>query len=322
MAATVRRPAAAAAAPVEALVSFGNLDMYAAGGGLAEGDYVIAEMTNMMFQATNQAGATFGPARLGCMIHLQSMAEPAAEFKTQFYSMGGSAHESFQPSANGKGLVAVPGGKATVLNDATNWMAFLKSLYNAGLPAGIFDNDLSVLEGTHVHLAPVPPPKERAGFQSKTAEVAVEQAKPRDIMVVTEIKEDGKPWENTGGLLEATAAPAAAAKPGAAKPAAARAAVAAAAPVAAAAAAATDGAVSAEDLQEAASNGITAYLEANPNGGTKLALRMATHKNVSASLGPDVAKLVVDTFFKGDAELNSIINVLGFKVVGAEVKVA
>lgn len=319
MVAAVGRPAGAVPAAVaEALVSFGNLDMYAAGGGLAEGDYVLADMTNMMFQATNQAGATFGPARLGCMVQLQSMAEPAAEFKTQFYSMGSSAHESFQPSANGKGLVAVPGGKATVLNDATNWMAFLKSLYNAGLPAGIFDNDLSVLEGTHVHLAPQAPPKERSGFQSKTAEVAVEQAKPRDIMVVTEIKEDGKPWENTGGLLEAAPAPATAAKPAAAK----RAAVAAAAPVAAAASAATDGAVSAEDLQEAASNGITAYLEANPNGGTKLALRMATHKNVAASLGPDVAKLVVDTFFKGDAELNSIINVLGFKVVGAEVKVA
>jgi hypothetical protein len=319
MAATVRRPAAAAPAIVG--VNFGDMDMYHAGGGIPEGDYVWAEVNVQMYQATNANGVTSGPNRLGVMIHLQSMAEPGAEFKTQFYSMGDAASKSFAPNPQtGKGVVPVAGGPASTFNNMSNFAVLLKSLYDAGLPQGIFSNDTTVLEGMHCHMAPQPPPKEREGFKSKTAEVQ-EEFKVRDILVVTEIKEDGKPWENTGGLLEAGAA--APAAPAAAKPAtAARPAARPAAAAAPAAAAPAEAGADDEGIMAAASDGITSVLEANPDGCTKLALRMGTKKAVTTAQGVDMAEAVIAAYFSDDAALNRVLGTLGFKVAGPQVKPA
>ncbi|MGH7181725.1 MAG: hypothetical protein ACREJN_07095 [Nitrospiraceae bacterium] len=317
MVAAVRKPAAAAPAVVG--VNFGDLDFYSGGFTIPEGDYVIADMTVKMYKFVNAQGVeTATPPVLGVVVTLQSMAEPAAEFRTQFYSMGGSADKSFMPNpVTGKGLVAVPGGPAAGMNNMTNWATFLKSWYDAGLPAGIFTNDVSVFEGAHVHMAQVPEPLERKGFATAaTSEVqAPKNDRPKTILVVTEIKEDGKPWENTGGLLEAGAAPVkAAAKPnGAVKT-----------PVTVAAAAVAGEEV-ADDVMIAASDAATAVFANNPDGCAKLVLQMATFKSVKAKYGEPMAQTVINTYYKGDKAteaLSDLLGPLGFKVVGPDVKLA
>jgi hypothetical protein len=80
-------------------------------------------------------------------------------------------------------------------------------MYDCGLPEGIFTNDLSVLDGIHVHTQNILEPEDRKGFGSQTGEVA-EERRSGLVPVVTEIKEDGKPWEGTGGIPEAAATPA------------------------------------------------------------------------------------------------------------------
>ncbi|MGH7184517.1 MAG: hypothetical protein ACREJN_21435 [Nitrospiraceae bacterium] len=315
MVATVRK--AAAAAPAVVGVNFGDLSMYGGGYSIPEGDYVWASLDILDYQAVNAQGASMGPSRLGVMISLQSMVEPAAEFRTQFYSMGGSANKSFAPNPEtGKGIVPIPGAPTGTLNQSTNWALLLKSLYDSRLPVGIFTDDVSVLEGMHVHMIPTPEPAERAAFQSKTSEYR-EERKVQNILTVTEIKEDGKPWEGSGGLLEATA-PAAAAAPAkavakTAKPNGVAKAQAAPAP------AEEDGS---EDLLQAALDGTSSVLEvpANADGCQKLMLRTSTFKSVSTKYGADMATAVLDTYFSSDAQLNLLIGQHGYKVVGSAIK--
>lgn len=295
-------------------VNFGELSFYAAGGGVPPGDYAL-EFSVQMFQATTQTGVSRGPARLGVMVHAHSLTDPAHTGDgaySQFYSMGSSADKSFAPNPEtGKGLVAVPGGPATTLNNSTNWAIFLKSLYDCGLPAGVFSNDLSVLDGVHVHLTNVPEPEERKGFQSKTSEVQ-EDRKPGMISVVTEIKDDGKPWEGTGGIPTATTA---ATKPNG-KPAPAAAAQTKAAPKKAAPS--TGG----EDTMEAALNGATTVLEKNINGLSKLAFRTQTFTAVKAAYGDDVAQAVQEGIFTDEGVLTGLLGQLGYKIEGTFVKPA
>lgn len=316
---TVRRTATAAVAPAPVGVNFLELEFYSGGFNIPEGDYVIADITILEYQYTKADGTPTGtPPVLGAMVTLQAMAEPAAEFRKQFYGMGKTANKSFMANPEtGKSLISVPGGAAAGLNNMTNWAVFLKSLYDSGLPQGTVSNDVSVLEGTHCHMASVPEPKERSGFQSNTAEVQQEK-KNNLILVVTEIKEDGKPWENTGGLLAADApAPAVAGKPVAAKPVAGRAPVRAAAPVVPAAVEeGTDDAI-----RDAAIDGITAALEVTPTP-TKLQLRTGAFKAITAAHGKDMATAVVDTYFS-DATIPALQDILGtvfgYKMVGTNV---
>ena len=154
-------------------VNFGSLDMYVAGGGLPEGKYVWANLDVRMHQSTDrQTGVNKGAPRLGVMITLLPLENPVEEaMREQFYSFGSTADKSFAPNKEGTGIVPVPGGPGTTLNNSTNWAYLLKSMYgSAGLPEGIFVNDVSTLIGTHVHMTNVPEPEERGkGFVNKAA---------------------------------------------------------------------------------------------------------------------------------------------------------
>jgi hypothetical protein len=300
--ATARRPVP----PQTEGVNFGSLEMYVAGGGLPEGDYAL-EFNVIMFQAQTQAGIQKGPPRLGVQIVAHSLTDPSSAPREQFYSMGTNADKSFAPNPNtGKGLVPIPGGVAATLPQSTNWAIFLKSLYDSGLPEGIFTNDLSVLDGVHVHTSNIPEPEERKGFQSRTGEAA-EDRKPGIISVVTEIKDDGKPWEGSGGIPEAGSAPAKGpvkvVKP----------AVPIRKPVAAPPPAAAE---EDTDVKAAAINAISSVIEKSPDGTTKLKLRTETFK----SAGQEMGQAIIETYFGDDEALNSILGELGYGLVGSAIK--
>ena len=305
-------------------VSFGDLSMYVAGGGLPEGDYIIKDATVQIYQApANQTTGKTSPARLGVMLtlipyHTEKNEVVYGEDKTQFYSMGSKAHESFQPDPeNGKGVVGVPGGPASNFNNSTNWAIFLKSLRDSGMPEGTFTDDVSVLEGAWVHMANVPEPAERAGFQAKTGEAA-EERKAGTIAVVTEIKDDGKPWEGSGGMPEVEAAPAKPAPKAPGKPAVAPKVAPKAAPKAAPAAAAAAPAAD-EGVQAAAESAVSTILSKNEKGLPKLMLRTGTFKAVKEAYDADTAQAVIDTFFATDADLNNLLGGMGYVLKAGQV---
>ncbi len=298
---------------VVAGVNFGDSDMYVAGGGLPEDDYLMRELNIEMYQAQTQAGVTKGPARLGVMITFQSLTDGAADERKQFYSMGSNAHKSFAPNPDtGKGIVPIPGGPGQTLNNQTNWAYFLDSLKDSGLPKGIFTDDISVLEGTWVHIQNVPEPEERKAFVrgAATGEAGADAARsPGTIAVVSEIKEDGKPWENTGGEPEAGATvPKGTAKAAKGK----------AAPKKAADKPADQ---SDEDaIQTAAINGISSILEKKPDGCPKMLLRTGTFKSVGESEGADMAQAVIENYFAaGDDALNEILSQISYTLDGGKV---
>ena len=301
------------AAPKRAVSSgfnLGDLSGYSSGGVLAEGDYCLKDFTVQMFQGTKADGSPAGASRLGVMITLVPLA--GGEEHTQFYSFGSKAHESWQPNPEtGKGLIQVPGGPGTPPNASTNWAVLLKSMYDSGLPQGVLSDDFSVLDGMWVHMANVPEPQERKSFVSKTGEAAVED-KARTIAVVTEIKDDGKPWEGTGGVPE-VAAPA---KPGpkVVKPVS--------GPVSGAVQKATTTRTApastgpSEDVESAALTGVGEVLADKPKGCTKLILRTGTFKAVSTAHDQKMASAVIDAYFGSDEALNSLISQHGFAVKG------
>jgi hypothetical protein len=311
-------------------IAIGDLNMFVAGGGLPEGDYIIKDATIQMYQApANQTSGKQSPARLGMMLTLIPYRETAKgveyeEERTQFYSLGTKAHESFAPNPEtGKGVVAVPGGPASTFNNSTNYAIFLKSLRDSGLPEGTYTDDCSVLEGMWVHMSNIPEPAERAGFQSQTGEVAGER-RAGTIAVVSEIKDDGKPWEGSGGVPDVNVAPAPAAakiatkvaaagqkfngKAGPATPVRAKA-----APVAA------PEPEGDEATQAAAISAISSMLEKNPKGLKKLQLRTGTFKAVNDAEGADMAQAVTNTFFVDDATLSGLLGELGFTLKGIDV---
>lgn len=301
-------------------VNFGDLGFYTAGGGLPEGNYAL-EFNALMYQAVTQQGVNRGAPRLGVMVTAHSLTDPTADPRTQFYSMGSNADKSFAPREDGKGIVPVAGAVGTSLNMSTNWAIFLKSLYDCGLPQGILTDDFSTIDGVWAHLHNIPEPEERKGFGgSKTGEVA-EERRAGTIAVVSEILDDGKPWEGSGGF-EQPAAPAPVAPP-AARRGVVQVAPAKVGPKAVAKPAPVEAPVEDEDaVMTAAINGATAVLEKNPNGCTKLVLRTGTFKAVNEAEGAEVAQSVIDTFFGDDAALSSVLNQIGYKIVGTMVKVA
>ncbi|MBU6231692.1 hypothetical protein KGP36_03405 [Patescibacteria group bacterium] len=290
--------------------NLGDLSGYSSGGVLPEGDYVWKDLTVQMFQGTKTDGSPAGPARLGVMITMAPLG--GGEDINQFYSFGSKAHESWAPNPDtGKGIVPVPGGPGTPPNASTNWAVLVKSLQDSGLPNGVLSDDLSVLEGMWVHMANVPEPEGRKAFISKTGESAVED-KPRTIAVVSEIKDDGKPWEGTGGIPEA--APAPKVKPnGSAKPAAtATLAQRATAPATPASAGTDDG------VEEAALAGISTVLEKSPTC-LKLQLRTGTFKAVKEAVSQEMAQKVINTYFSSDAQLSALLEQLGSTLKGQQV---
>lgn len=287
--------------------SMGDLSAYSSGGGIAEGDYVWKDLTVVMHQYTKQSGESAGPARLGVMITLTPLA--GGEDSQQFYPLGSKAHESWAPNPEtGKGLVPVPGGPGASPNKSTNWAYLLKSLYDCGLPNGVFDDDTSVLEGIHVHMANVPEPEERKSFQSKTGEAA-EQTGPKTIPIVTEIKEDGKPWEGTGGLPDAKKA----VKGKVATPPAKAAVKTKPAPEPVEEAEEAPAAEGLEDIALAATGDV---LSTNEKGCSRLILRTSSFKYIKGKYGDAKANEVINTYYTKDDQLNSIINQHGYKIAG------
>lgn len=294
-------------------VNFGSLEMYVAGGGLPEGNYIWANMDVRMHSGF---GEKKGVPRLGVMITLLPLDNPVEEAaREQFYSFGSAADKSFAPNATGTGVAPIPGGPGTTFNNSTNWALLLKSLYDCGLPEGIFSNDISTLIGTHVHMTNIPEPEERKGFQNKaaTGEAAQEDRRAGTVAVVSEILDGGAPWEGGGGIPEAAPAkPAAKVNGKVATPI--RKTVAAPPPPPAPDNAGDD------DIQAAAISGIAAVLEKNPNGCLKLVLRTSTFKAVQAQAGDDMANAVVETFFGDDATLNALLGTVGYSISGGSVK--
>lgn len=300
-------------APAPAGVNFGSLDFYVAGGGLPEGNYVWLHMDVRMHSGF---GEKKGIPRLGIFIQMLPLDNPVEEaMREQFYSFGSAADKSYAPNAEGTGIAAVPGGPAAKFNNSTNWAMLLKSLYDCGMPEGVFTSDVTPMIGTHVHMTNVPEPEERKGFQNKaaTGEATQEDRRPGTVAIVSEILDDGKPWEGTGGIPETTPAKPAAKVNGkvqtikktAPPP----------APVA-------EEAAGDEDIQSAAINGISAILEKNPNGCPKLVLRTGTFKAVKDAAGDDMANAVLETFFGDDATLTALLGQVGYTISAGAVKPA
>ena len=302
MAGPVRRTAAPPAAVAEG-VNFGDLNFYIAGGGLPEGDYALF-FTVQMYQWKKQTGQLVGEPTLSVVVDCYPLSDPTEEAKlVQPYGMGRKAHLSFAPNPDtGKGVVAIPGGPASNCNNMTNWAVFLKSLYDSGLPPGIFTNDLTVLDGIHAHLVHIPEPAERKGFASATAEVTADE-RNKTIAVVSEIKEDGKPWEGTGGL---PAAPAKGKAPAAKAPAKAPARAAAPAPAPVAEAPAEN-----EDVETAAINAVSDVLTTSPNGCPKLVMRTTVFNKLGGTKS-DMAQAVIDQYFGTDQALNALLGQVGY----------
>jgi hypothetical protein len=306
-------------------VNFGDMGMYS-GGAFIPADNYCMFFTVCMHQPLDKNNQPKGPNNLGVMVDFYPLSNPVEEAKLQkFYSMGSKAAESFAPNADtGKGIVPIPGAKGGTLNDKTNWMALLKSLYDSAMPAGVFVNDISVLDGLWAHVDNVDEDPERANFQSATAEVQGAPRKPGKIAVVTEILEGGAPWEGGGGLENIAAAkPAAPAARPAARPAAP------AAPAARPAAARPPIRQAAppppppadEGAKDAAIQGTYEVLIKNPNGMPRLSLRNETFKAVQAAAGDEVAGAVINEYFDaGDDVLSSLLAENGFKLDGKQVK--
>lgn len=329
----VRRAAAPPPPPqTGGSVNFGDDAFYSGGLGLPEGDYALGFHTQM-FQPTKQNGQPTGQAFLCVMMTcypIDANGNLIGEISEHPLGVGQKAHNSFVPSADGKGFDAVPGGPATGMNDMTNWSIFRKSMRDCGLPEGLLQNDLTVLDGIWVHTRNVPEPEGRQQLRSQTGEAALRAAaggqqpdnRPKLVPIVTEIKANGKPWEGTGGIPgeqpAAQAAPAAARRPVAA--ATRRVAP---APVAPPPATAGNGAaeITEEDLRNAAMEGLTDFLvkPANANGVTKVALRGGSFTELQKKFGDDMANAVIETFFADDAALNSVLGELGYKTFGPRV---
>jgi hypothetical protein len=321
--APIRRPAPVAAPPppVAEGPNFGDLSFYSGGFLLPEGDWAL-EFNVQMHQGTDKNGTPKGAARLGVMLTAYPVANGAlaGEPQEQFLSMGSKAHESYVPNDTGKGLAKVPGGPGSVTNKA-NWWYFLESLYNTGLPVGIFTDDLSVLDGIWVHTQNIPEPEERKGFGTAATGEVQEQRFNNKMPVVSEILEGGKPWEGTGGIPTAAAAAPKATVAGriAPRPATTRAQ----APPSPAATTGDD-----EDVKNAAINGITSILMfeqpkgvyPNANGIKKLLLRTGTFKAVNTAVSPEMGQAVMDAFFSDDASLNGLLGEMGYHLVGNDVK--
>jgi len=295
-----------AAAPAVEGFNFGDLNNYSGGFELAPGKYIWTDLTVRMHKWEKSKD----PARLGVVVTLAPLTDPDNPLPDPlFYSFGSSADKSFVPSENGKGIVPIPGAPASRLNNQTNWMVMLQSLYNSGLPQGILSNDFSVLEGVWVNMDNVDEPEESKGFQSATAEVATARQSKR-IAVVTEILDGGRPWEGGGGYptgkpaAKANGAPAKVAPKATAKP--------------APAPESTEGAV---DVRQAALDGMNSVMEKNLKGCSSSMLRTGTYAAVKSASDETTADAVISEIFDaGEASINELLAVVGYRVAAGQVK--
>ncbi len=323
-------------------VNFGELEQYSGSTFIPAGKYCVYHNVVLHQAVDKTTQAPKGPPRLGVMIDFYPLANPVEEAKIQqFYSMGSKAHLTYAPNPDtGKGVVLVPGGPQSNLNDKTNWFFYLDSLYQSAMPKGVFTNDLTTIDGVWVTITHVPEPAERAGFRSNTAEVQQEERKPGLIAVVSQIEEGGAPWEGGGGFPAAPVAAAApapravAARPGPPSarpngaPAPATKAPAAPRPAARPVAAvappppAQVSGLDPEDIKAWASTAINESIVKKPNGLPKTILRNETFKYLEKEAGAEVAGAVITSFFEagGEANLMTVLGELGYTAQGPQVK--
>jgi hypothetical protein len=295
--------------PVErAKFNLGNLEDYQQGFTVPEGDYIFKDINVVMFEGFGEK--KFDKATLTIMIDLVPLGDPTAEVRQVPYGLGKSADLSWAPNPeDGKSIVPVEGGPGNKLTEGTNWIILLKSLYDAGLPAGVFTDDVTPLIGLHAHMMNVPPPAERTGFGgTSTGESAGAPKKPRDILIVSEIKDDGKPWEGTGGIPEDKPKKGVVGKP---------------APKSVKPAAKKEPEPEPEGgddeaIMTAAVNAVAAILEKNPKGLPKLALKTQVFSHVKKSEGDDMAQ-AVQGIMQDDDSLTAILEQFQYVVKGVQV---
>jgi len=279
--------------------NIGNLEEYQQGFTIPEGDYIWKDVNIIMYEGSGEK--KFDKATLTLAIDLVPLADPTAESRLATYGMGRAADLSWLPDPDtGKSIVPVEGGPGAKLSEGTNSSILIKSLYDAGLPQGIFTDDVSVLIGMHCHMMNIPPPAERAAFGgTQTGEVSGPPKKPRDILIVSEIKDDGKPWEGTGGIPEGKPNKKGIVKP-TPKP--------------------EEGEGDEEDIMSAAVNAISSVLEKSPKGLPKLALRTQVFASTKKAAGDEMAQ-AVQNFIIDDKKVISLLEQLGYTVKGVQVVV-
>lgn len=329
-----KRPGAAAPPKVTyETVSFGSLADYSGGFTLPEGAYCLF-FNIVLRQPTDKAPKIqerLGVALDAYPLHIadDGTATAAGEKLEQFLSLGTKAKNSFMPHPdNPKQLVKIPEGAGQPLNNKTNFFLFLDSLYNCGMPEGIFTDDFSVIDGIHVRTGLILEPEERKGFGSAATGEVEEERKGGKVPVVVEILESGKPWDGTGGVPEdKPKAPAKVVGKIAAKPAAAPAPKAGpkATPPKAAPPAVVEEATEGEEdesVKIAAINGVSAVLgePKYANACPKLVLKTATHKAVKEAEGDEMATAVINTYFGTDDDLNALLAEVNYAVTGNQIK--
>lgn len=340
-------PRRATVAPVTSggSVNFGDDSFYSGGLGLPEGLYAF-EFYTQIFQPTKQNGQPAGAAFLAVMgvpYPINEDGTPSAEAHEPVpFGLGTKSHASFTPSADGKGLDAVPGGTGIGVNDMCNWAIFRESLKAAGMPPGFITNDFSVLDGIWVRTRNIPEPEERKNLRNsskgKTGEAALNAAgaaaepdRNRTVVTVLEVLAGG--WLDGGGIPDATA-PITAAAPAAGRRPVARAAAAPApaaparptpgrrpAPVAAAPAVAAD--FTEEDVKNAAAEGLGAWIgkPANAKGGMLIGLKTNAFTHVQTAYGDDLAQAASEMFIQDAAALDALLGELGYRINGARFEV-
>lgn len=317
------------AAPALEAVDFGSSDIYVAGAAFVEGNYAL-EFTIMRFAGFKN---TTGPLRLGCMVDCYSLTDPSAPKTQQFYGFGTKADDLFAPNpVTGKGIVKIPGKTgAYTLADSTNWNFFRESLLNSGLPEGIWTDDISVLDGIWVHMKNVPEPETRKTFANnkRVGEGGADQQVKGSgfIAVVSEILDDGKPWEGTGGLNVVSnggakpAAPAKAATKVAPAPVAAKApaAVKRAVPTVVAPPEPTAEEAVSDEVQAEALTAFEAIFKKYPSGVARTMLRANLSKVVP---DPDTRTAIIEAYLNApatDAALENLVADMGWTYDGNRV---
>lgn len=127
-----------------------------AGGFLDDADVLLQQLRFEMWDYQGKA-----PMSVALKVVMIDQSDDRAH--EQYYSAGDPS--KFAPSADGKALTSLTGA-ATGLNSSTNALAFLTSLVNAGFPEDRIGNDVSLFDGTVVHVNQIAQPK-RAGLKDQ-----------------------------------------------------------------------------------------------------------------------------------------------------------
>lgn len=323
----VRRAAAPPPPPQESgeALDIFNLQSYYGGKTIPEGDYAI-EFVAKEGQSTNAMGQAVGKPRVGVELVLYPL--QGGDPIDKFLSLGSKALASWVPNSTGKGFAKRAGGPGLPPTNKSNWVVFLNSLIQCGLPIDqLKGNDFSALDGLWAHIKEMPEPEERKMFktQAATGESAGEQGddEPKGnglVPTCLEILEGGKPWEGGGGF---TTAPAAApARPAAAAPRRAPAA----APATVAAPVARRAPVSApppppveegESVEDAALQCISDAILESPKGIKRMKLRMRVHEIALAKYDEQTATDIVNGFVANETALANVLGSIDYKISGA-----